>query len=102
MARVTHRHGKRYLEAQALRWERTVFGKYETHLFGVTHELEKRARNVKDGCPDAGWYLYTKDAPGGFFGEFMATTLMPAIDAASEAVYAADMRAEDYEPKATA
>lgn len=100
MARQIQHQNKRYLEAQALRWERTVFGKYETRLFGVTYELEKRRKNVKDETYDTGWYLYSEGAPGGnFFGEFMAGTLLNAIDEASEAVYAADLRANDYEPK---
>ncbi|MER6092525.1 hypothetical protein [Streptomyces bluensis] len=102
MARQVQHQRKRYLEAQALRWERTVFGRYETRLFGVTYELEKRVKNLKDETPDTGWYLYSKNVAGGFFGEFMAATLMAAIDEASEAVYAADLRAEGYEPKADA
>lgn len=41
---------------------------------GVKFELERRTRNVRDECPDTGWYLYG----GSHFGEYMAARFKEA------------------------
>lgn len=72
-------------------------GRYETDLFGVDYELEKRVRNRKDETHDTGWYLYSKGVAGGFFGEWCARKIYEAVDAASKMIVKADLRTEGYE-----
>lgn len=52
---------------------------------GVTYELEKRRRNVADGCPDTGWYLFS-DEVGGFFGEWCGRLVLEAVAEASRLI----------------
>lgn len=60
---------------------------------GVTYELERRRRNINDGCTDTGWYLYSTGArSGNFFGEWCDHTIRRAVDAAVEMIFAADLR----------
>lgn len=68
---------------------------HATTVFGITYELEKRRRAPGD-TPDTGWYLYSRGVSC-FFGEFCDSTLLPAIDRASEMIAKADLRGEGYE-----
>ncbi|CAM5238213.1 hypothetical protein [Streptomyces griseomycini] len=52
--------------------------KWTAEYEGVKFELERRTRNVADGCPDTGWYLYG----GSHFGEYMAAGFKEAATAA--------------------
>lgn len=53
---------------------------------GPVYVLEKRPRNLKDGAPDTGWYLYD-DQTGGFFGEWCSRRILDAVDAANDLIY---------------
>ena len=44
--------------------------------------LERRTRNLKDGTPDTGWYLYTDTV----FGEFCGRRILEAIDVANQMI----------------
>lgn len=88
--------GKKYIEGEiGIGWERTSNGHYQTEMFDVTYELEKRRRNTKDQTFDSGWYLYSRGASeGNFFGEWCARTILDAVDSANEQILKADLRAE--------
>lgn len=73
--------------------------RYETTVFGVAYELEKRRRNLRDESHDSGWYLYSSGVPGGFFGEWCGRILFYAVDEASKMIAEADFRGEGYERK---
>lgn len=48
--------------------------KWAAEYEGVKFELERRTRNVRDECPDTGWYLYG----GSHFGKYMAARFKEA------------------------
>lgn len=106
MARYRQAEYQRYVEADnGFGWtkkkaslESVDPNKWVLALFGVDYELEKRFRNIRDEAYDTGWYLYTVGVEG-FFGEYCASTLMPAIDEASRLIAKADLRGEGYERK---
>jgi hypothetical protein len=105
MARRMKAEGRPYIEADnGFGWVRdrasvasVASGKYRASIFGIRYELEKRRRNVADETYDTGWYLYSFGVPSGFFGEWCAPTLLPAIDEASKMIAKADLRGEGYE-----
>lgn len=66
-------------------------------VFGVTYELEWRRANIEDGCPDSGWYLYSKGADGGFFGEWCDHGIRSAVNYAVELIVEADLRPHEEE-----
>ena len=69
------------------------YSSYCTKVFGVEYELEKRGGTQE--MP--GWYLYSIKGSTHFFGEYCASTLLPAIDEASKLIVQADQRGEGYE-----
>lgn len=101
MARRRQADSERYIEADnGFGWSprrASVVGfsfyKYETTVFGITYELEKRGGKHED----TGWYLYNATGGQHFFGEWCARTLLPAIDEASALIVKADLRAPGFE-----
>lgn len=59
-------------------------GRYHATHDGVSYELEKRRRNLRDECPDTGWYLYG----GGHFGTWCDHTIAAAIAEANNEILA--------------
>ncbi len=103
MARRTQHLGQRMIEADnGFGWTRDPdTGKYVTEVFGVTYEMEKRRKNRNDECPDTGWYMYSKGADGGWFGEWCGKTITMAVDEASELIAERDLRGPGYEKEDT-
>lgn len=103
MARRRQINGERYIEADnGFGWtpEKALHlgfsdyrCRYRTTIFGVTYELERRGGTQEM----LGWYLYTIKGSTHWFGEYCGSTLLPAIDEASELIAKADLRAEGYE-----
>jgi hypothetical protein len=95
MARRKQADGERYIEADnGFGWTRcSDNGNYQTTVFGVTYELERRGGTQED----FGWYLYTIKGSTYFFGEYCARNLLPAIDEASELIAKTDLRGKGYE-----
>jgi hypothetical protein len=98
--------GERYIEADnGFGWSRkhgssplsVLPGIYEVEVFGLTYQLQK----FEDPKGEQGWYLYSTDKPSDFWGEFCATNLLPAIDAASERIAKADLSGAGYERRTT-
>lgn len=99
MARRIQFCGEKQIEADnGFGWYRDAeSGKYVMVVFGISYKLEKRRRSPGD-TPDTGWYLYTTNTTG-FFGEWCASTLLPAVDEASKMIAKADLRGPGYEKK---
>lgn len=105
MAKRMQAEGQRFVQADnGLGWSRerasvvsVGSGRYVTTIFGITYELEKRRRNARvEPGTDTGWYLYSR-GDSYFCGEFCDSTLLPAIDAASDMIVKADLRGEGHE-----
>lgn len=67
-------------------------GNYETERFHVRYELEKRKWSPQEPDGDTGWYLYSFNAPGGFFGVWCGYTIMEAADLATEMILRRDLK----------
>lgn len=70
-------------------------GNWETELYGVRYEIEKRKWSPGD-TPDTGWYLYSFNVTGGFFGEWCGTTILEAAEVATNKIHERDLRTEQY------
>ena len=92
MARRRQADGERYIEADnGFGWTPDAeSGRYETTVFGIEYELEKRRGDGE------GWHLYTRKGSH-FWGEWCAYTLLEAVDEASKMIAKADLRGEGYE-----
>jgi hypothetical protein len=108
MARRVRHMGERLIEADnGVGWSRerasvasVSSGRYTTEIFGVRYELEKRRRSRVEPGSDTGWHLYSLNNTY-FFGEFCGSTLMEAVDEASEVIIKADLRGPGYEKEGT-
>lgn len=99
MARYKQADNERYIEADnGFGWTCLPNGNRRTTVFGMTYELEKRARSRKERGSETGWHLYSVNHSH-FFGEYCGRTLLAAVDVASEIVTKADLRGEGYEAK---
>lgn len=67
-------------------------GKYVAELYGVTYELEKRRWSPQEPGDDTGWYLFSTNVYGGFFGARCASTIVEAVDVATEMILTRDLR----------
>jgi hypothetical protein len=71
--------GPQTMNVEGIGWTCVKAGrKWATEYEGVKFELERRTRNVADGCPNTGWYLYG----GSHFGEYMSARFKAAAVAA--------------------
>lgn len=71
-------------------------GNWETELYGVRYEIEKRKWSQQEPDCDTGWYLYSFNAPGGFFGEWCGKTILEAAEAATSKIHQRDLRTEKH------
>lgn len=100
MAKRVQVNGKKVIETEGgVIWSRNSGlghyerGNYEAELFGVRYELERRKWYPGD-TPITGWYLYSFNVSGGFFGEWCDTHLLDAADKATELILKRDLRKE--------
>lgn len=102
MARWKQADNQRYIEADnGFGWVKSGDRRYQAEVFGISYELEKRTRNARvEPGVDTGWYLYSRKDTY-FTGEFCDSTLLPAIDEASDMIVKADLRGKEYERKET-
>lgn len=78
-----------YASECGLEWDCLRRFKYQTVFRGITYEMVKRSR-------DTGWYLYSSDEHETFSGEWCASMLPEAVDAASTLIRKRGLCAPDH------
>lgn len=102
MAKRVQVDGKKVLDTEGgLTWSREAGlkkserGKYEAEMHGVQYQLEKRTWSQQEPDCDTGWYLYSTNVYGGFFGAWCASTIVEAVDVATEMILKRDLRKDN-------
>ena len=103
MSKYIQINGVKVIDSEGgLTWRRETglkhyeHGKWEAELYGVRYELERRKWSKQEPDCDSGWYLYSFNVTGGFFGEWCAKTLREAVDVATSLILQQDLRTEKY------